>query len=227
MLYTIITAGLLDSYNPCAFGVLLLFIGLLFTMTQSRALVLYFGSFYIAAIYFTYFIVGLGILKTFHLFGIHNFVGWVAATLLLIIGLFELKQYFFPTLYVPILSPIFGRCHAPRFNKKVTVVSALISGFFIGLCAFPCAGAIYLATISMLSIKATFWSGVGYLAIYNLMFVLPIIIVLLIAVNKKVLKKIGDWHSNNMRYFGLVMGGLMTLIAVILFIWLIRLVLMK
>ena len=227
MLYTVITAGLLDSYNPCAFGVLLLFVGSLFTMTSSRILVLYFGSFYITAIYFTYYLVGLGVLRTFHLFGVHNFVGWVAAVLLLIIGLFELKQYFFPFLYIPVLSPIFGRCHAPRFNKKITVISALVSGFFIGLCAFPCAGAIYLATISMLSIKTTFWAGIGYLSIYNLMFVLPIIIVLIVAVNKKVLKKISDWHSSNMQYFGLAMGSVMTLIAVILFVWLIRLILMK
>lgn len=227
MLYTVITAGLLDSYNPCAFGVLLLFIGLLFTMTNSRALVLYFGSFYILSIYLTYYLVGLGILRTFHLFGIHNFVGWIAATLLLIIGLFELKQYFFPSLYIPILSPVFGRCHAPRFNKKITVASALVSGFFIGLCAFPCAGAIYLATISMLSIKATFWAGVGYLTVYNFMFVLPIIIVLIIAANRKVLKKIGEWHEKNMKYFGLFMGSTMTLIAIALFVWLFRLLLMK
>jgi len=42
-----------------------------------------FGLFYIFATYATYFLIGLGLLQVMHLFGIHNFFGWLAAGLVL------------------------------------------------------------------------------------------------------------------------------------------------
>lgn len=221
MLPLVITNGLIDSFNPCAIGVLLIYITILLGTNSPRSFILMFGGFYILATYITYFLIGLGILHVVHLFGVPHFFGWVAAVLVLIFGLFYLKEYFLPSLQIPLLSPFLSRCRMIVWNKQLTVFSAIALGFLIGICEFPCSGGIYLATIAMLSIKETFWQGVFYLAIYNLMFILPLVVIFLFATNKIVLAKIKGWQAKTASRTKLVAGSLMTILGIALIIWLI------
>jgi cytochrome c biogenesis protein CcdA len=76
MLPLVITNGLVDSFNPCAIGVLLIYISILLGTNASRKFVLLFGGFYIFATFATYFLIGLGILHVIHLFGVPHLFGW-------------------------------------------------------------------------------------------------------------------------------------------------------
>ena len=136
MLPLVLINGFLDSFNPCAIGVLLLYVSIILTLGASRRQLIFFGIFYLASMYITYFLIGLGLLQAFHLFGIHNFFGWAAAAIVFVVGAFQLKEYFFPKLYIPILTPFFGACRVPKWDRKITVFSALALGFFVGLCEF-------------------------------------------------------------------------------------------
>src|SRR3989338_1370421 len=77
-------SALLDSINPCAFSVLLITIAFLFSLGKPRKEVLALGASYIAGLYLTYFLIGLGILKALHLFGVPNFMGRLGATAVII-----------------------------------------------------------------------------------------------------------------------------------------------
>lgn len=221
MLPLVITNGLIDSFNPCAIGVLLIYITILLGANSSKRFILIFGGFYILATFVTYFLIGLGILQVIHLFGIPHFFGWIAAFLVLFIGLFYLKEYFIPTFQIPVISPFLSRCRMVTWNRQLTVFSAIALGVLIGLCEFPCSGGIYLATIALLSLKETFLQGIFYLLIYNLMFILPLVLIFIFATNKQTLAKIKSWQSNNLSRFKLVSGTLMTVLGIILVIWLI------
>ncbi|MBR6446891.1 MAG: hypothetical protein IKS74_00225, partial [Methanomicrobium sp.] len=48
-----------------------------------------------------------------------------------------------------------------------------------GIFELPCTGGIYLAVLSLLSSQVTFNEGLIYLVIYNLAFILPLIIIVL------------------------------------------------
>lgn len=220
MLALILINGLIDSINPCAIGVLLFYLALLFTLKTKKESVWHFSLFYILAIYLTYLLIGLGLLKAVHFFGIHNFFGWVAAFLVFFIGLWNLKKYFWPGLWIPILSPLLSMCRVFQIKKELTVFSAIALGFFVGLCEFPCSGAIYLATIALVSAKETFLSGLGYLLLYNLMFVLPLIIIFIFAGNERVLLKIKKWQEKYGRFSNLVLGITMLVLGVLLLWWL-------
>lgn len=217
----VIGAGFADSLNPCAIGVLLMYVALFFTLKIPRGTLLLFGLFYILAMYLTYLLIGLGILKVLHLFGIHNFFGWVAAVIVLMVGLFQIKEYFWPGIQIPILSPLLARCRIPSWRREFTIIGALSLGLLVGLCEFPCSGAIYLATVSYLAAKETFWNGVAYLLLYNLMFILPLVILFLLSVNPSVVEKIKILQGRSTRKLKLVMGVLMVVMAIGLLVWLI------
>ena len=222
MLPLVLINGLIDSFNPCAIGVLLLYVSIILTLGASRKQLMAFGVFYLTAMYVTYFLIGLGLLHAFHLFGIHNFFGWAAAAIVFLVGAFQLKEYFLPRLYIPILSPFFGACRIPKWDRKITIISALILGFFVGLCEVPCSGAIYLATVALLSAKTTFLTGVVYLLIYNVMFILPTVAIFLVSTRPKTIKLIQSWQGSVHSKIKLVMGLTMIIMSILLFIWLIK-----
>ncbi len=224
MLYLVLINGLIDSFNPCAIGVLILYLGLLLSFRSSRKLLLGFGLFYILSIYATYLLIGLGLLKTFHLFGVHDFFGWAAAIVVLGLGLYNLKEYFWPQLYIPVLTPFLSRCRMPKWDPKINMISAIVLGFLVGVCEFPCSGGIYLATVAMLSLKQTFLKGLIYLLFYNLMFVLPLVIIFATVGNNRVFDWIKDTQSKSFLLIKLIMGISMIISGGLLLFWLIKVI---
>lgn len=221
MFLLVLINGLIDSFNPCAIGVLLLYISIILTIGGSRRQLINFGIFYLLSMFITYFLIGLGILHVFHLFGLHNFFGWVAAIFLMAIGLFQLKEYLLPQLYIPVLTPFFGACRIPKWDRKITILSALALGFFVGLCEFPCSGAIYLGTVALLSVKETFLRGIAYLFLYNVMFIFPTALIFIVSTRQEVVKKIQSWQGSVHSKIKLVMGLSMIIMSFVLLAWLI------
>ncbi|MBI2579811.1 MAG: hypothetical protein HYW27_02825 [Candidatus Aenigmarchaeota archaeon] len=99
---------------------------------------------------------------------------------------------------------------------RATVPSAIVLGFLVGLCEFPCSGGIYVGIISMLSISTTFWQGFAYLVIYNIFFVMPLVAILLLAFNRRTLKKIDKWEKSGKKYMKLANGVMMIILGAIL-----------
>jgi cytochrome c biogenesis protein CcdA len=222
MFYLVIINGLIDSFNPCAIGVLIFYLTLILSLKVERKLFIAFGLFYIFATYATYLFIGLGLLKVMHLFGVHNFFGWAAAVLVILVGLHNFKDYFWPNLQIPWLSSFLNRCRLPKWKPEITIVSALILGVLVGLCEFPCSGGIYLATVGLLSAKATFLKGVIYLLIYNAMFVLPLVILFISVGNSKAFNFFQKLHRQTFSLSKLIMALSMIASGILLIIWLIK-----
>ena len=222
MFYLVIVNGLIDSLNPCAIGVLVFYLALLISLKIERKLFIFFGFFYILATYTTYLLIGLGILRAMHLFGIHNFFGWAAAFLILALGIYNLKEFFLPNLRVPILSAFLNKCRIPKWKPEITIISAITLGVLIAICEFPCSGSIYLATVSLLAAKETFFKGVSYLLVYNVMFVLPLVLIFVFAGNKFIFNHFRNLQSSSAKYTKLIMGLSMLVSGILLLFWLIR-----
>ena len=221
MLPLVITNGLIDSFNPCAIGVLLLYVTILLGTKASRQFILLFGGFYILATFVTYFFIGLGILHVVHFFGVPHLFGWIAASLVLFIGLYYVKDYYIPAWQIPVVSSILSRCRVIAWRPELTIFSALALGVLIGLCEFPCSGGIYLATVALLSLKETFWQGVLYLLIYNVMFILPLVVIFILATNKSTLARLKHWQGQQATRIKLISGILMSVLGILLLTWLI------
>jgi cytochrome c biogenesis protein CcdA len=94
------------------------------------------------------------------------------------------------------------------------------AGMLVGLCTVPCAGAVYLAVLALLSAQATVLAGVGYLVLYNVVFVAPLVIILALASSPPVYRKLARWQLRQRLALKLGTGvvtigvGLLTLLVV-------------
>lgn len=213
---TVISAGLLDSLNPCAISVALLFVAVMFTLEKSRSLILKIGFFYILSIYFTYLFIGLGLLRTIHIFSIPNFATKTGAIIAIIFGLLNIKEYFFPNAPFKIRMPISARHKALELAYKASIPAAVLMGVIIGISEFPCSGSVYLAIIGLLSLKESFFIGALYLVFYNVLFVSPLILIFLLSTNRTITEKIINWQERQGRKMHLVLAALMITIGTIL-----------
>ncbi len=212
LLPAVIVTGLLDSVNPCAFAVILLLLAFLFTLRKSRSHILRLGSVYIGMIFLVYLAIGLGILQSVRLSDDPHFVARAGSWLLIGLGVINLIEYFFPRFPVKLHMPAFAGARTRQLISQSTVPATAAAGILVGLCTFPCSGGIYVAVITLLNAKTTMAWGVGYLALYNVIFVLPLVAIVLAAGNRDTAKAWAQWereHSLNMRlWYGVVMVAL-------------------
>lgn len=219
LLPLVLVTGLLDGINPCAFGVLLFFIAFLYSMNRSKMEVWKVGSAFILAIFVAYFLIGLGLLQAILITGVPHLFGKISVFLMLFLALINIKDYFFYGKGFSLRMPSFASPMIKKRMANLTLVSVAILGFLVGLCTFPCSGGIYVGILSLLAMQTTFMQGLSFLIIYNIMFVVPLIIILVVAGNKTVTEKITEWEKQNKRKMKLIMGIVLLILAGILFLF--------
>lgn len=219
MLPLIAVAALIDSINPCAFSILLLTIAFLFSLGKARTGILKIGGSYIFGLFTIYILIGLGILQTLHIFNTPHFMAKVGATLLLVLGFINLINYYFPAFPIKLKIPQVAHHKMAALMEKASAPTAFLLGGLVGLCEFPCTGGPYLMILGLLHDQSTYLNGLGYLILYNLIFILPLVIILAIASNKNLLEKIQTWkkqETGSMRLWGgiamMLLGALMFLL---------------
>ncbi len=212
---TVIVAGIIDGINPCAFTVLLLFITALLTTLQAgeqnvnavRLRILGMGSVYIAAILITYLALGVGLLKSLDFFTRQHIPARFGALLAILLGLWMLKDYFLPELGWRLQAPGKVGEIARRSAQKATLPALILGGFLIGLCTVPCSGAVYLGVLSLLALQPTALLGYGYLVLYNLVFILPLVIILFAASARPTLNRLAHWNLHHKEWVRLALGS--------------------
>jgi len=219
LLPLVLVAALLDSVNPCAFSILILTIAFLFSLGKLRSGILKIGGAYILGIFAVYMLIGFGILQTLHLFSTPHFMAKVGAALLVALGFINVINEFFPAFPIKLRIPHAAHHKMAELMEKASLPTAFLLGGLVGLCEFPCTGGPYLMVLGLLHDQATYLKGVGYLLIYNLIFVLPLAVILLMASDKILLEKVRVWQQkeNRLMRFG---GGIAMIIlgAIIFFI---------
>jgi len=219
LLPLVLTTGFLDGLNPCAFAVLLFFVAFLFTIRRARANILQMGTLYIAAIYIAYFLIGLGLLKAILFTGEHHLMARIGSWLVIGLGLINVKDYLFPQLPVSLRVPTIAHGTIQDWLQKATLPAAAVGGFLVGLCTFPCSGGVYVAIVGLLSTKATYFQGLGYLSLYNLMFVMPLVIILALAINRRVLHHLRLAQQSQGRRLRLLSGLVMMATGAVILLW--------
>ncbi len=217
LLSVVISSGIIDSFNPCAISLLLIYISMLFTLGKTKKEIYAFGFFYIATVYITYLLIGVGFLRASVAFTIYP-VSKIVAILVILFGLLNVKEYFWPGSKFSIRIPLKVRALVSKYAFEATTLSAIIVGFLISIYEFPCSGGIYLAIIGLLSHQKTFWSGFPYLLIYNLMFVLPLVIVFFIATNKIFVERLINVQEKHGRKLHLVLAISMILLGILILV---------
>ena len=214
----VIIAALIDSINPCAFSILLVTIAFLFSIGKLRRNILAIGGVYILGIFLAYLLIGLGILRALHLFGIPNFMGLVGAVILILFGLLNVFEVLIPGFPSILKIPHSAHGKMAQYIENASIPTAFSLGALVGICEFPCTGGPYLMILGLLHDQATFFKGFNYLLLYNLIFVLPLAVILMIASNESVLTKVQEWQKQERKKERLFAGLAMVVLGLIIFL---------
>ena len=217
LLPLVVVAALIDSINPCAFSILILTIAFLFSIGKLRSSVLEIGSAYILGIFLVYTLIGLGILQALHIFNTPHFMANVGASLLIVLGLINITNEFVPAFPIKLRIPHAAHHRMAELMEKGSLPSAFVLGGLVGLCEFPCTGGPYLMVLGLLHDQTTRSAGLGYLMLYNLLFILPLVIILLIAGEKTLVEKLQDWKQRETRTMRFGGGIAMIALGMIIF----------
>lgn len=208
----IIIAALIDSINPCAFGVLIfLLICLLNIGSSKRALKA--GLFYSFIVFLVYFLAGLGLFRVIQsltsiIWYVYLFIGILAVFL----GITQFIDTMFPGKFISLRIPLKAKSLIERIAERATFSSILVLGILVSLFELPCTGGIYIAILATMSINQTF--GIGYLLLYNLIFVLPLVIITFLIYKGTKPEVLQKWTSNERGWMKLASGVVMVLLGV-------------
>lgn len=199
-------AGLTDGINPCAFTVIVFFISFLALQGYRKRELVAIGLTFIFAVFLTYLLIGFGLfnfiyaLKGFWLVtrGINIGTG-VLSIVLGILCIYDLYKYkatgSAENMLLQLPKPVKDKIHSVigmHYRKAKDdmatrhifrlILTALITGFLVSLLEAVCTGQLYVPTIAFIlktsHLKA---QALGYLVLYNLMFVVPLFVIFIAA----------------------------------------------
>lgn len=216
--------ALADSVNPCALSVLALVLLSIITYNPgSRKQVLFSGLAFVLAVIVMYLFYGFLIVKAFEfiqsiaLVKLYIYKGLAVVAILL--GLLELRDYFrYKPGGIGTEMPLFLRPKVQSLIARVTSpLGAFGLGLFVTLFLLPCTIGPYIILGGMVA-ESGFLTAMPYLLLYNLIFVLPmVIVVLLIFFGSKRVEDISDWREKNVRKLHLIAGIALLTIGLLMF----------
>lgn len=234
-LFSVMVAGLLDSINPCAIAMLLMFVSMVSPIKNQKVLIKVSLS-YILGIFVMYFLIGFALLGLMRQFSAQ--ISAVQSILYIAFGLLSLGlaaltlNDFFAARradYGQIKNQLPNRIKKfnRRFMERFTHVLEsdgqdkgwllTIIPFFIGLVIAvteaACTGQVYgLILISIRSAQPT--TGILYLLLFNLLFVTPLMIISVIAVRAKSTAGIAMFVNDHLATIKILTAGFFLAMAI-------------
>jgi hypothetical protein len=243
---TVIVAGLEDGINPCAFTVIVFFVSFLSLQGYRRRELILIGSSFISAVFLTYLAIGLGVFNFFYHFKgfwlITRCLNLIIGSLSILFGILAVYDFikFKKTgstdeLILQLPKPIkecihkvvgfFYRRSPQEKNSNLLpplgslLASAFVTGFLVSLLEAVCTGQVYLPTISfVLKTSSLKIQALGYLLLYNILFVIPLIAIFILALLGVSSRQFADFLKKNLGLIKIFMAALFFSLGVFL-IW--------
>jgi cytochrome c biogenesis protein CcdA len=215
----LITTALIDSVNPCAIGVLILLLSTLLALSKDRKKMFVVGTIYILAVYITYLVAGIGLLFFLQQFNIAEPLGITVGALVIFLGLIEIKDFFWYGHGFSLTIPSSKIATIKKYAKKASIPGAILLGMFVAAVELPCTGGPYLAMILVLENLGFNPLIVGYLMLYNFIFILPLLSILIMVFYGLSTDKIKKWKQSKRKWMRLFIGLVMVALGVLLILY--------
>lgn len=213
---TVVVAALIDSINPCAIGVLVFMIVFLSSLEGARKKIFVLGLIYIAVVYITYLLAGIVLTRILAGITIINTIYTILGYIVIGLGLVDivdgLTQNPKPLLSIP------NRA-SPKIKElmtKATIPAVMALGVMVSLFELPCTGGVYIAITGLIARNGFDLHAVELLALYNFIFVLPLLIIMLLAVFGLSSDTIENWRKKNRSWMRLIIGVGMVLLGIVM-----------
>lgn len=218
-LWAIIGAGLADGVNPCAFAVIVFFVSFLAAYKYTKKEIVIVGSAYCAAVFLAYVLMGLGAFHVLYAMKAFRYVtlavqwgmvGLCGVFLLLSIYDFVVYQRTkksekmllqLPTNYKVYIHKVMRFFLKDKHSSMWRLLlAAFIVGFVVSGVEAVCTGQVYLPTIVVIlkEVNQHFWRATEFLLLYNLMFILPLVLVFVLTLCGKESATFNDWLKKHL-----------------------------
>jgi len=203
---TVLITAVVDSINPCAIGVLILLFSTLI-VTKRKKKILKIGTLYISAVFITYFIFGLGLMSFISAVPqvVAEYISIAVGLLVIFAGIVEIKDYFWYGKGFSLMIP--GK-YAQKIKDRMqslSVSTVVFLGIFVAAVELPCTGGPYLA-ITLLLAQQFDLTALFLLFIYNVIFVLPLIIIMIMVLVGTKIQHVQEWKQINKASMRLATG---------------------
>ena len=225
--FVIMLSGLIDGINPCALSMLILLIGIV-TKTDKKN-VIYVGASYASGTFLAYFFIGLNIFKVME---IASKISWLIIVMYISIICMSLFIIYLNTKdFINIKkgkveniknqlsnnqkSKIYKYINKLTDSKHI-VFYGFVLGIILTLLEFTCTGQVYIPTLSYMINSGEGVLPYIYLFAYNIMFIMPLIIVCIVTYITKETNKVMNLLYDKLGYIKLITNLIYVIIIVIL-----------
>ena len=193
---TVVFAGLVDGLNPCAFATLIFFVSYLTLSGRKGREIILVGLTFTIGVFLAYLLIGMGFYKVLDLLGglldtIARVVYALTAALCLGLAVFSILDYFkarggnLDDLSLKLPEGLRKRINTvirKGRGNQTYFIGAFVTGLVISLLELACTGQVYLPTIIFVSSMPELrLRAIFYLVLYNLLFILPLVVVFIFA----------------------------------------------
>lgn len=190
--FAIVFAGLVDGLNPCAFATLVFFVSYLTISGRKGREVLAVGGAFTVGVFLAYTLVGFGFYSVLNLLGdwlsrLGRWVYGLTALFCLVLAVVSFLDYLkarrgdIGDMALNLPHQLRLRINAAirkTRGSRAFVAGAFVTGIVVSFLELACTGQVYLPTIifvmSMPDLQA---QAAAYLLLYNLLFILPLVVV--------------------------------------------------
>lgn len=224
---TILT-GLADGINPCAIATMIFLISFMATQKRTRKQILLIGMTYTTTVFITYLAMGLGLkgvvdqIKGRYVF--YLIIRWGAFLAAVTVAFFSFKDAFVykKTRKSENISLQLPKAVKLRIHKVISgnlsgtslVIGSITTGFLVTILEAICTGQMYVPYIvAMTQRESLRLKGFLFLILYNFLFVLPLLIVMVLAYFGLKWNDLAKKTQKNMVLLKIVLGLVMTALA--------------
>jgi len=202
----LLAAGLIDGVNPCAFATIVFLISSLLAGGKGgRENLFLIGLAFCSSVYLTYFLIGLGLFQVFRLsfmrLWLGNTLNWLLIFALVIMAFISFRDaWIFRLTGRPndIILKLPGRINRlmhgiirSNLPRKYYFAGGFFLGCVVAVLESVCTGQLYVPALAFLARTSPMrTSAIAGLALYNAMFILPLVAVFVLA-----------WHGVGQRVF--------------------------
>ncbi len=212
----IILPALADSLNPCALSVLI-FLLISIAAAGNRRRILLAGSVYVAAVFLFHLLLGIGIFSMISFSGYAKTFSLTGAAVAIILGIITLADLVRGRETFTLSVPESGKGILSHYLQMASLPAAFVLGILAGILGFSCTGGIYISILAMMGTSMTVAAGMPYLLLYNIVFVLPLVIVTFLVAYGIPPEKADTWRARNKRVLRLVIGFVLIALGLLVF----------
>lgn len=216
-------AALTNGLNPCGIGMTVTFLGylLIFGQTKEKRGLLKIGAVYVLAVFLTYLMTGLlfyGLAFYMQRLWLASIFKYILGGLITLAGLIQLKDVFLPDLPIHLRMSMGGFERISKLMGKASLPVAFLVGFLTTAFSTPCMMPLYIGTAAVIARSGLPMGAVlGYFLYYNLIFILPMIVVWVAMTAGKEVVEMKEISHKTEKWARLVLGLFMIGIGLWLF----------